>query len=42
MLPMLQDSPMGKPHSLVADFSRLADGFLAMQNNEQIRPLFLS
>ena len=42
MLPMLQDSPIGKPHSLVADFSRLADGFLAMQNNEQIRPLFLS
>ncbi len=42
MLPMCQDNPLGKPHSLVADFSQLTEGFLAMQKGEQIRPLFLS
>ena len=41
MLPMYQDNPRGKPHSLVADFSLLAEGLVAMQKDEQIRPLFL-
>lgn len=39
-LPLSQDSPRGKPYSLVADFSRLKDGFLAMQEGKQLRPLF--
>ena len=40
-LPLSQDDPRGKPHSLVADFSRLGEGFLAMQEGKQIRPLFV-
>jgi len=40
-LPLLQDSPKNKPHSLVADFSRLGDGLSAMKENRQLRPLFL-
>ena len=40
-LPMAQDDPRGKPHSLVADFSRLGEGFLAMQEGRQLRPLFV-
>ena len=40
-LPMRQDSPEGKPHSLVADFSRIPEGYLAMREGHQLRPLFL-
>lgn len=40
-LPMKQDSPTAKPHSLVADFSRIGEAIEAMQKNEQLRPLFL-
>ena len=40
-LPMKQDSPRNKPHSLVADFSRLGEAYEAMKRGEQIRPLFL-
>ena len=40
-LPMRQDDPISKPHSLVADFSRLPDGLSAMQEGRQIRPLFI-
>ena len=40
-LPLSQDDPKGKPHSLVADFSRLGDAFSAMKENKQLRPLFL-
>jgi dipicolinate synthase subunit B len=40
-VPMKQDSPKNKPHSLVADFSRLEESFYAMQHGAQIRPLFL-
>jgi dipicolinate synthase subunit B len=40
-LPMRQDSPEGKPHSLVADFSRIPEGYLAMREGRQLRPLFL-
>ena len=39
-LPMYQDNPIGKPHSLVADMPRLVEGFLAMKDGVQIRPLF--
>lgn len=40
-LPLRQDNPTGKPHSLVADFSLLPKAFGAMQENKQLRPLFL-
>ena len=40
-LPLSQDDPRGKPHSLVADFSRLGEGFIAMQEGRQLRPLFV-
>ena len=40
-LPLSQDDPSGKPHSLVADFSKLTEGFDAMKNGRQIRPLFV-
>lgn len=40
-LPLRQDSPEGKPHSLVADFSRLGEGYSAMREGRQLRPLFL-
>lgn len=40
-LPMRQDDPKGKPHSLVADFSRLSEALHAMEKSEQLRPLFL-
>ncbi len=40
-VPLRQDDPAGKPHSLVADFARLGDAYLAMQRGEQIRPLFV-
>ncbi len=40
-LPVCQDDPIGKPHSLVADFSLMADGFLAMKEERQLRPLFI-
>lgn len=39
-VPMRQDSPIGKPHSLVADFSRIEECFAAMMEGKQIRPLF--
>ena len=39
-VPMMQDSPLGKPHSLVADFSRIEECFTAMMAGKQIRPLF--
>ena len=39
-VPMKQDSPKNKPHSLVADFSRLEEAFDAMKKGAQIRPLF--
>ncbi len=40
-LPMAQDDPIGKPHSLVAEFSRLTEAFLAMREAKQLRPLFV-
>ena len=40
-LPLLQDDPKSKPHSLVADLSRMGEGFEAMKRKEQLRPLFI-
>ena len=40
-LPMRQDDPIRKPHSLVADFSLLGDALTAMTEGQQLRPLFL-
>ena len=41
-LPLLQDDPMRKPHSLVADFARLPEAMDAAIQGKQLRPLFLS
>lgn len=40
-VPLRQDDPKGKPHSLVADFSRLGESFTAMKEERQLRPLFV-
>lgn len=40
-LPLSQDDPTGKPHSLVADFSRLGEAIAAMTEGRQLRPLFV-
>lgn len=40
-LPLCQDNPTAKPHSLVADFTRLPEAFEAMKKGIQLRPLFL-
>lgn len=40
-LPMRQDDPEGKPHSLVADLSLLPEALTAMTEQKQLRPLFL-
>ena len=41
LVPMKQDDPERKPHSLVADFERFGECFDAMKRGEQIRPLFV-
>lgn len=40
-VPLCQDNPLGKPHSLVADFTRIPEAVAAMQNGSQLRPLFI-
>ena len=40
-VPMRQDDPRGKPHSLVADFPSVPRALRAMLEGEQLRPLFL-
>lgn len=40
-VPMCQDDPMKKPHSLVADFEKCALAVEKAEAGEQIRPLFL-
>ena len=40
-VPMKQDDPAQKPHSLVADFTRLPEAIEAMREGRQIRPLFI-
>ncbi len=41
-VPMLQDDPQNKPHSLVCDFSLAEDTVSAALSGRQLRPLFLS
>lgn len=40
-LPMHQDDPTKKPHSLVAEYSRMNEAILAAMRGEQLRPLFM-
>ncbi len=40
-VPMLQDDPIKKPHSLVADFSLVPDSLNYALEGKQLRPLFL-
>ncbi len=40
-VPMLQDDPIRKPHSLVADFDRLEETVEASLRGEQVRKIFL-
>ena len=40
-VPMEQDSPKGKPHSLVADFERIPKAIEALARGEQLRPIFV-
>lgn len=40
-VPMRQDDPERKPHSLVADFTLLSECLCAAQCGKQLRPLFL-
>ena len=39
-VPMKQDDPKGKPHSLVSDFSLIPECLFAMRKGEFLRPLF--
>jgi len=40
-VPMLQDEPIKKPHSLVCDFSRIPEALRKAISGEQMRKLFL-
>lgn len=40
-VPMKQDDPIKKPHSLVSDFERLVEAVAATMRKEQLRPLFI-
>lgn len=40
-VPLKQDDPKGKPHSLVADFEKLTDAYDAMLSSIQLRPVFI-
>ena len=40
-VPMVQDDPVNKPHSLVADFSLLGKTFEQAIKGDQLRPLFI-
>lgn len=40
-VPMRQDDVVSKPHSLVADFSRVPEALDAAMEGRQLRPLFL-
>lgn len=40
-LPMRQDDPRHKPHSLVAEFERMEEGVTLALKGEQIRPVFV-
>jgi dipicolinate synthase subunit B len=38
---MVQDDPVSKPHSLVADFSLVPESLEAAMEGRQMRPVFL-
>lgn len=40
-VPMRQDDPVAKPHSLVADFELIPEALSDMRRGRQMRPLFL-
>lgn len=40
-VPMVQDDPIGKPHSLVAQFERIPEAMTAALSGRQLRPLFV-
>ncbi len=40
-VPLRQDDPTEKPHSLVADFSRIPEALAAAMQGRQLRPLFV-
>lgn len=40
-VPMRQDDPQSKPHSLVCDFSRLTEAYDKMLSGKQCRPIFI-
>lgn len=42
LVPLCQDDPDGKPHSLVADLARVPAALEAARNGVQLRPLFLT
>ena len=41
-VPLKQDDPEKKPHSIVSDFDKLGESFYAALRGEQLRPLFLN
>ena len=40
-VPLRQDNPIGKPHSLVADFTLIPKALAELERDTQLRPLFL-
>ena len=40
-VPLRQDDPIGKPHSLVAEMEKIPEAFVNMMAGVQMRPLFL-
>jgi dipicolinate synthase subunit B len=40
-VPLKQDDPLSKPHSLVADFAQIPQAIAAAEAEKQLRPLFL-
>jgi dipicolinate synthase subunit B len=40
-VPMRQDDPVQKPHSLVADFSKIPDALVLALEGKQIQPILL-
>lgn len=40
LVPMRQDDPQGKPHSLVAELERIPECIAALERGEQVRPIF--
>ena len=42
LVPMLQDDPINKPHSLVAELEMIPEAIEAAMRGEQLRPIFLT